>query len=220
MSADDSARVLLRSLKALVGPYAPFNPEEAAETPERQFLNWLQAAVIASVPEPHAMTLSTVDEDGLPDARVLLLKDLSAAGWGFATSRMSAKGRQLAVRPQAALTFYWPSLGREVRVRGPVADLGPEAGAADFLARAPGARAVALSDRQSRVLERDEALEETLAVAQARIDAHPDVIASSWAVYRLKPAAVEFWQGDAGRRHTRLQYIRQGESWITRRLWP
>lgn len=216
----DSARTFLRGLKALIGPYEPFNPDEAAETPEQQFLNWLETAVAAGVPEPHAMTLSTVDEDGSPDARVLTLKDLSAAGWCFATSRMSAKGKQLTARPQAALTFYWTSLGRQVRVRGTVVDLGPEVGAADFLARSSSARAVALLERQSRVLEADETLDSALAGAEARIDADPDAVASSWAVYLLTPATVEFWQGDCGRRHTRLQYVQGGESWIKRRLWP
>lgn len=216
----DSAQGLLRSLEALAGPYTPFDPSDAADTPEQQFLRWLGAAVAAGVTEPHAMTLSTVDEDGLPDARVLLLKDLSAAGWCFATSRTSEKGRQLASQPQAALTFYWPLLGRQVRVRGAVVDLGPEAGRADFLARGRGSRAVALLERQSRVLDADETFGRALAGAEAHLDAHPDATAASWTVYLLRPSAVEFWQGDAGRRHTRLQYVQAAEGWTRRRLWP
>lgn len=206
-SGPDLARTLLRSLEALAGPYAPFDPDDTAPTPEQQFVHWMRTAVAASVPEPHAMTLSTVDADGLPDARILLLKDVGADGWRFATSRLSTKGRQLVSHPHAALTFYWPLLGRQVRVRGAVADLGPEVGRADFLARSRRARAVALLEQQSIVLDAEEVLGEALAEAEARICNYPDATAPSWAVYLLKASAVEFWQGDTGRRHTRLQYI-------------
>ena len=216
----DAVRDLLRSLPALAGPFEPFDTDLVAGTPEGQFLRWLRGAVAAGVPEPHAMTLSTVDAEGLPDARVLLLKDVGTAGWCFATSRISAKGVQLAGRPGAALTFYWPGLGRQVRVRGEVVDLGPEAAAADFAARGRGARALALAERQSQVLEREADLGVALADAQSLIDAEPGVIAASWTLYAVQAETVEFWQADEERRHTRLQYVREGGGWSTRRLWP
>jgi pyridoxamine 5'-phosphate oxidase len=217
---DGAVRDLLRSLQALAGPYEPFETDLVAPTPEGQFLRWLQVAVAAGAPEPHAMTLSTVDAEGRPDSRVLLLKDVGPAGWCFATSRTSAKGVQLARRPGAALTFYWPALGRQVRVRGEVVDLGPEAAAVDFAARGRGARALALAERQSQVLELEADLVGALADAQSLIDAQPGVIAASWTLYAVQADVVEFWQADEARRHTRLQYVREGDGWSTRRLWP
>ena len=97
------------------------------------FARWLQEAIELKIPEPHAMTLSTVDQDHMPDARVLILKDIDQDGWHFASGNTSGKGLQLAKTPKAALTFYWKELGRSVRVRGSVKDLGPERGKLDFL---------------------------------------------------------------------------------------
>ncbi len=103
--------------------------------PTLLFERWLCEAIDEGVPEPHAMTLSTCDGGGVPDARILILKDVDEQGWWFATSRVSAKGGQLGERPAAALTFYWPLQARQVRVRGPVVTGSPERSAADFLAR-------------------------------------------------------------------------------------
>jgi pyridoxamine 5'-phosphate oxidase len=218
-SEPDDVRSLLRSLATLRGPYPLFDPDKAADRPDQQFLHWLTAAVAAGVSEPHAATLSTVGEDGGPDGRVLLLKDVGAKGWCFATSRRSVKGDQLTARPKAALTFYWPSMGRQVRVRGSVLDLGPDVGRADFLSRSRGARAVALLDRQSDVIASEETLESALSRANLQLDAEPEATSPSWAVYRVEPSTVEFWQADPERRHTRLQYVFD-DGWRKRRLWP
>jgi pyridoxamine 5'-phosphate oxidase len=124
----------LRALKVLQGPFLPFDIESAPDDPTLLFLHWLETAIAHEVPEPHAMTLSTADQDGFPDARVLILKNVDSLGFHFAISAASRKGRQLSARPQAALTFYWQKLARQIRVRGVVVDLGPEASAADFAA--------------------------------------------------------------------------------------
>lgn len=210
----------LRELKSLAGPFEPFDLDAAPSTPTVLFQSWLTAAIAAGLREPHAMTLSTVDADGNPDARVLILKDLDARGWHFAISRGSPKGRQIAHHPQVALTFYWQALGRQVRIRGRAVDLGPAAAAADFLARVPEARAATLLARQSDVMESAGALEEGLERQAQRIAEAPAIVAPDWAVYVVEAGEVEFWQGDENRHHLRLLYRRAGDAWSRARLWP
>lgn len=205
-----AARLLLRELPSLAGPLPDFDPTKALDTPQEQFLVWLRAAIAAGVREPHAMTLGTVDADGSPDARVLILKDLDERGWHFATSRQSPKGHQLSATPIVSLTFYWPTLGRQVRIRGEAIDLGREAAAADFWARSPDARANAALARQSQVMEGNIAT--TLSEAQD--------VPESWSVFAVKPASVEFWQGRTDRHHVRLRYDSAEAGWKTTRLWP
>ncbi|MEU5980058.1 pyridoxal 5'-phosphate synthase [Streptomyces sp. NPDC047315] len=216
----------MRSLDVFAGPLAEFDPAAAPADPVALFLDWLRAAVAAGAPDPHAMTLSTVDEDGVPDARVLILKNIedagADAGWQFAAHARSPKGRQLAARPHAALTFYWPLLGRQVRVRGDVEPAAPEQSAADLLARSPSARAEALLGRQSEHLAEPAERDRALRPALARIEAEPDLVDPEWTLYTLVPIRIEFWQADKDRLHTRLRYERPDRdgAWERRALWP
>ena len=210
----------LRALPTLNGALPGFDADLAAATPQLQFAHWLQVAIAAGVAEPHAMTLSTLAPDGSPDARVLILKDVDARGWHFATSMLSQKGRQLADDARAALTFYWPLLGQQIRLRGHAVYLGAAISAADFRARGSGARAIAMLDRQSSVMADPAALEAAIADGRQRLEADPEAVTPAWAVFALVPDVVEFWQGDSERRHTRLQYIATADGWIRRRLWP
>ncbi len=202
------------------GPYKPFDTARAPDEPEALFLEWLQMAIDAGVREPHSMTLSTVDADGHPDARVLILKNIDHHGWHFAITRTSPKGRQISNASNVALTFYWPALGRQVRVRGVAHDMGSQVQTDDFLARPPGSRAGALLGRQSDVLASEVELEEGLARQMARLQENPQFVSPHWAVYAVRPHTVEFWQGHEQRRHTRLRYRRNGSAWTTERLWP
>ncbi|NED27019.1 pyridoxine/pyridoxamine 5'-phosphate oxidase, partial [Streptomyces anulatus] len=129
-----------------------FDPASAPAAPVPLFHAWFAEAVAAGQAEPHTMSLATVDPEGLPDVRTLMLHDADERGWHFATHATSAKGRQLAVRPYAALGFYWPSRGRQVRVRGPVARRTPAESHADLHARSTGALAAALTGAQSEVV--------------------------------------------------------------------
>ncbi|MFC0675351.1 pyridoxine/pyridoxamine 5'-phosphate oxidase [Brachybacterium hainanense] len=135
-----SIRDLLRSLPALTGTAPGPLPTSPPVRAEDLFRAWLEEAIAAGVPEPHAMTVATLGEDGVPDARVLILKDVDARGWAFASTASSTKGRQLAAAPTAALTFWWPALLRSVRVRGPVREADAGETAADLAARSPAAR--------------------------------------------------------------------------------
>ncbi|MBS1675409.1 MAG: pyridoxamine 5'-phosphate oxidase family protein [Actinobacteria bacterium] len=131
----------LRARPALTGTAPALHRDSTPQEPLALFQNWITAAAEDGVPEPHAMTLATVDADGLPDARTLLLKDVDERGWAFAGPRSSAKGRQLAANPVAALSFWWQPVLRAVRVRGPVQEASREDSAADLATRSAAARA-------------------------------------------------------------------------------
>ena len=210
----------LRLLKSLAGPFPAFDTDLAPDEPRELFSDWLRDAIEAGVKEPHAMVLSTIDENGTPDARVLILKNLDHRGWHFATTGNGPKGRQIALNPSVALTFYWPVLGRQVRLRGMALQAEVHECDADFRARAPGAKAVALVERQSEVLGSRQELENDLAQQHCRLLEEPDLVAPSWALFIVMPHDVEFWQGDSERRHHRLRYKREKTGWIREQLWP
>lgn len=219
-SSAKSIRSVLRELPSLAGPLSTFDPDDVPSDPAVLFADWLRSAIEAGVVEPHAMTLSTVDPRGRPSARVLILKDLDAAGWQFASSASSRKGKELANSPWASLTFYWAALGRQVRVRGAVAPVSADASARDFLARSPGARAVALGARQSERLGNRRELDDELAHAASRIESEPGTVSAEWTLYAVDADEVEFWQADQERRHIRLSYTRSGSDWTRGLLWP
>ena len=213
-------RDFLRSLPVFASALAEFSIESLPPNPAELFDRWLREAVDDGVLEPHAMTLSTCDASGLPDARVLILKDVDEYGWWFATDGASAKGRQLADRAGAALTFYWPQCGRQVRVRGPVINGSRERSVADFRDRGSSARAIALAGNESQPLPDRAACLRAFQVCRARLVEEPDLVSASWQVYAVEPIAVEFWQADKDRMHTRVRYDRDGDAWAQQLLWP
>jgi pyridoxamine 5'-phosphate oxidase len=213
-------RDFLRSLPVFAGVIHDFDADAVPDDPAGLFASWLRDAVQEGVPEPHAMTLSTSDLTGAPDARTLILKDLDEQGWWFATSAESIKGIQLTTHPAAALTFYWPQVGRQVRVRGPVAAGSAELSAADFRSRGTGARAVALASRESQPLDSRAACAQAVADAGRQLAADPDLAAPSWQVYAVVAHTVEFWQADKDRQHIRVQYRRGEPGWARTLLWP
>ncbi|MBB4687212.1 pyridoxine/pyridoxamine 5'-phosphate oxidase [Amycolatopsis jiangsuensis] len=196
-----------------------FDPAAAPERPDDLFLTWLTEAG-EHVLAPHAVTLSTVDQDGAPDARVVILKDVGPDGWAVATSSESPKGRQLSANPRAALTFFWPGRGRQVRARGLVTPASADASADDFLARPPASRVEAYLGRQSEVLADHGQLTEAAAEAERWVAENPGTAPETWTRYLVRPATVEFWQAAHDRRHLRLRYRLDGDSWVRERLWP
>ncbi|GJF27912.1 oxidase [Kitasatospora sp. NE20-6] len=218
---------LLRDRPPMVRVLPAFEADGAPAEPGPLFVDWLVHALEAGVPDPHVMTLSTVDADGVPDARVLVLRDVDAAagGWVFAAEADSPKGRQLALSPMAALSVYWPLLGRQVRVRGAVEAALPAVSADEFRQRSPGARVAALVGRQSEPLGSLAAYDLAADEAQLLLDADPGLVATGHTLYTLHAHEVEFWQGDAARRHVRLRYTRTGlgtgrVAWTSTLLWP
>lgn len=214
----------LRSLRVwdpAVTELPPFDPAAAPGEPLALFTAWFAEAVAAGQTEPHTVSLATADAEGLPDVRVVMLHGADADGWSFATHAGSRKGRHLAARPYAALVFYWPVLGRQVRLRGPVAVAPADVAHADLHARSTGALAAALTGRQSADLDSPDELARASEAAWERAGREPDAPVPSWTLYRLLPDEVEFFQGDARRRHVRLVYRRTEDGgWDTRLLWP
>ncbi|WP_399886170.1 pyridoxal 5'-phosphate synthase [Streptomyces sp. BBFR51] len=223
---------LLRSLRVwdpAVTELPPLDPATAPGDPLDLFTRWFAEVVAAGQREPHTMSLATADAEGLPDARIVMLHGADADGWAFATHADSGKGRQLAARPYAALVFYWPVLGRQVRLRGPVSVAPAEEARADLHARSAGALAAALTGRQSAELVSTDELARASEAAWERAGREPDAPVPSWTLYRLRPDEAEFFQGDARRRHVRLTYRRTEVAdgadtadgdWHTRLLWP
>jgi pyridoxamine 5'-phosphate oxidase len=215
---------LLRSLRVWdpeVTELPRFDPATAPPEPLPLFGRWFAEAVAAGEREPHTMSLATSDEEGRPDVRIVMLHGADASGWSFATHAGSRKGRHLAARPHAALAFYWPVLGRQVRVRGPVTTAPPEQARADLHDRSAGALAAALTGHQSEVLDSLDELARASREAWDRARRDPGADVPSWTLYRLRPTEAEFFQGDSGRRHVRLRYHRAGDgAWSRELLWP
>jgi pyridoxamine 5'-phosphate oxidase len=168
---------------------------------------------------PNAVCLSTVDAAGQPQGRIVLLKGADDRGFTFFTNYESAKGRELAATPRAALTFYWHDLDRQVRARGAVERVGEAESDDYFRTRPRGSRLGAWASQQSRELESREALERRVTEAAGRF---PDEVPRPphWGGVLLRPDEIEFWQEGADRLHDRLAYRRAGEIWSVRRLYP
>lgn len=212
-------RTRLRAVPTLTGTPPSWDPALAPETPHPLFVEWLLTTIDEQVPEPCAMTLSTVRADGRPNGRVLILKNVTDDGWQFASTSISRKGEELATSPYAALTFYWIPLGRQVRVLGTVSAADAAQSADDFLRRPEAARAEALVSRQSAVLEDPADIDVAVKEQAERIAAEPGLVAPNWTLYTLRAEEVEFWQADPDRRHTRLRY-RLDDQWTKELLWP
>lgn len=214
-------RERLRALPSFPRPGLPaFDTEAAPPTPHELFVTWIDEAIDVGVLLPHAATLSTADAAGHVHARTLLLKDVTADGWWFASQSTSPKGRDLAANPHAAMTFLWPELGRQVKVTGAAASAGTEAGRADFLARPDLSRAAGLVNRQSEPLTSREDYANAFGEALRAVIADPGLVAPNWTAYVLAPTSVEFYQAPDDGPQTRLQYQADADGWATGLLWP
>lgn len=195
--------------------------EMMAEEPFAQFAVWFAEAAETDLLEPNAMTLATADENGRPSARLVLLKDFDEQGFVFYTNYESRKGRELAVNPWAALTFWWGNLQRQVRIEGRVERVSAEESDVYYNSRPLGSQIGAWASQQSRMIEDRAELEERLAALEARFAVEEIVRPPFWGGYRVVPTAVEFWQGGVNRLHDRFLYSRQADgSWLIERLSP
>jgi pyridoxamine 5'-phosphate oxidase len=194
----------------------------AERDPIALFGAWLGEALKKEPNDANAMTLATVDDEGLPDARMVLLKGVDDAGFTFFTNFDSAKGRELLAHPKAALVFHWKSLRRQVRLEGPVSQTTPEEADAYFDTRARGSQIGAWASDQSRPLESRFALEKRVAEFGARYLVGKVPRPPHWSGFRLQPSLIEFWRDQPFRLHDRLEYRRPSAEapWSTRTLYP
>jgi len=193
--------------------------QDAGSDPLRLFSAWLEDAVKAALPLPNAMTLATVSAEGLPDARIVLLKGLEQGAFTFYTNYRSSKGRQLEARPAACLVFQWSELERQVRVEGAVHKVGAAESDAYYASRPLGARLSAWASEQSAPVASRQVLERAVEEAKKRHADQPPR-PPHWGGYRVVPQRLEFWQGRADRLHDRLRYTREGSAWKMERLAP
>jgi pyridoxamine 5'-phosphate oxidase len=201
------------TLEALVEDHA--NPD-----PFGQFQQWFDAAVQAELPEPNAMTLATIDTEGFPAARIVLLKDFDSSGFVLFTNYNSHKGQELSQTPKAALVFLWAELERQVRIQGTVEKISPEESDSYFYSRPHNSRLGAWASNQSEVIPNREVLDRQLEALKAEYEGKEVPRPPHWGGFRVKPQTIEFWQGRTSRLHDRLRYRLSEGVWTIDRLSP
>ncbi|MEY3235472.1 MAG: hypothetical protein RL230_2743 [Pseudomonadota bacterium] len=195
---------------------------DAVSDPFELFGTWLEEAKEKEINDANAMALATADSDGLPDVRMVLLKNFDPQGFVFYTNLESYKGQQLSDNPQAALCFHWKSLRRQVRVRGAITPVSGEEADAYFASRARDSRIGAWASAQSRPLEDRFALEKNVASYALKFGIGEVPRPDFWSGFRLEPTRIEFWRDRPFRLHDRLEFMRAETTaaWTTSKLYP
>ena len=193
-----------------------------SEEPFKLFGEWLKEAEASEVNDPNAVALATVDEDGLPNVRMVLLKGFDTDGFVFYTNFESQKGREILGQKKAAMCFHWKTLRRQVRVRGPVELVTDAEADAYFATRARGSRIGAWASKQSRPLESRFALEKAVAEYTARYAIGEIPRPSYWSGFRIRPTSIEFWKDQKFRLHDRIEFRRSAPegAWEKVRMYP
>lgn len=183
------------------------------------FQSWIGEAAVSEPNDPNAAALATATADGLPSVRMVLVKQVDERGFCFYTNAESRKGRELAMNPRAALCFHWKTLGRQVRVEGPVAELPAADADAYFHSRPRESQIGSAVSQQSRPLESRERLEQMVRAFAAE---HPGEIPrpAYWKGYAVKPERMELWKNGEYRLHDRFLFVREGDRWSRTRLYP
>lgn len=190
--------------------------------PFQLFADWLKEAEASEINDPNAVALATVDEDGLPNVRMVLLKGFDQDGFVFYTNFESQKGREVLGQKKAAMCFHWKTLRRQVRLRGPVEVVSDEEADAYYKTRARGSRIGAWASKQSRPLESRFALEKAVAEYTARYAIGEIPRPAHWSGFRIKPTSIEFWKDQKFRLHDRIEFRRATPegSWDKVRMYP
>jgi len=196
------------------------NEDEAEKDPFSQFRRWFEEIVAVEKYDPTAMVLSTVDEKGFPDSRVVLLKGIENEAFIFYTNYESTKAVQIMHTPYVALNFYWPVMSRQVRIRGRVKKTATEQSDAYFKSRPLESQLSAVASPQSKKIENRQDLEKAFNKLVSENGQQAVVRPTNWGGYLVLPDEVEFWQGRDNRLHDRLHYFQQQGEWTLRRLAP
>ena len=199
---------------------ARLDEEDVSPDPIAQFARWFAEAQAAEVEEPNAMVLATAASDGTPSARVVLLKGFDERGFLFFTDYRSRKGAELEANPRAALVLHWSELERQVRITGDVTRTSAEESEAYYRSRPMGSRLGAWVSHQSQTIPSRGVLEGGLREVERRFAGGDVPLPPYWGGYRVKPGAIEFWQGRPNRLHDRIGYERDGGGWKITRLAP
>ena len=194
----------------------------AADEPFALFESWLNEAIKSEPNDPNAMALATVDPDGLPDVRMVLMKGFDTEGFVFYSHIASQKGRELAANPKAALLFHWKSLRRQVRIRGTVTPVTEAEADAYFATRPKQAQIGAWASKQSQELESRFAFEQAIAKVAARYVIGEVPRPPGWSGWRITPLRIEFWHDRPFRLHDRIEFRRDaaGQKWSKTRMYP
>lgn len=196
------------------------NESTIAENPIRQFATWFEQALSVDLLDPNAMTLSTVNKEGVPSSRIVLLKGVDEHGFRFYTNYKSRKGTELAENPNAALCFYWAALERQVRIEGKVQKLSRDQSEIYFHKRPRLSQLGAWASQQSSKVASRQELESQFEEVKERFEGDEVPLPDFWGGYRLIPDRIEFWQGRRGRLHDRICYKRKNDDWEVFRLSP
>ncbi|MDQ2753621.1 MAG: pyridoxamine 5'-phosphate oxidase [Bacteroidota bacterium] len=194
--------------------------EDVADKAIDQFARWWNEAVASNIEEVNAMTLATIEKDEMPSARIVLLKSFDERGFVFFTNYNSAKGKDIARQPKAALVFFWKELERQIRVQGNVEKVSDKESDEYFNSRPVGSQIGAWASPQSEIIQHRHILEDNVSrLATEMKEGIPRP--HHWGGYRVKPASIEFWQGRSNRLHDRIKYILEADgSWKKVRLAP
>ncbi len=194
--------------------------EQSGNDPLALFDTWLEKAIELCPDDPTAMVLSSVDADGWPHSRVVLLKQRNEFGFSFFTNYDSEKAQQLAHNNKACMTFFWPALSRQVRIEGTIEKVSREISETYFSSRPRGSQLAARTSKQSAVIENRDVLQKAFNAEELAFNEQDVPCPENWGGYVLKPKFIEFWQGRPSRLHDRICFILDSDQWIKVRKAP
>lgn len=199
---------------------AELNETDIDPNPITQFKFWFEQAIKAEIPEPNAMSIATVSSDGKPSNRIVLLKGYDESGFVFFTNYESRKGREITENPNVSLLFFWPELERQIRIEGTAEKISTTDSMKYFFSRPVASQLGAWASAQSAIIEGRNILEKKMNELKEKFRGKEIPFPHFWGGFKIKPVAIEFWQGRRSRLHDRIQYVKEGASWRIQRLSP